>query len=456
MQRPRSDVYQLLRGGVAVPLCGLALFVCTAEARAQVETVHELYPKSLSFDLTVTRVEQSQLLEHSPVQVRYRLTVSTAGIVGPDPGPTSARVCPSLMWPQHACVELPSVVSGKTYSGQLTAFTSFAGARSGITLVVQTPPPENGAEFAPWVTQDEATVLTPVAARYEIAITGFDVQTSRSTYIDTQWLLLQGMVKTDPPLPPHPSMREDACFLQGFNWCTPLKKLGDNGDGVHAVTVSRVGPYYLVPEQESELRFLYYLDNIGDNPAQEIGLGVANGFSKAGMVILGAFSAAQGSSQGGAFATTLDGVMEQFHSTAFASCDGKLADEIVVLPNKTLIPNQPELTLEARTHATGQLVVTSPSPTDAFRNKDGDFRCDRRGGQYRVTYTIDRTSWQPDVAFRSARVRHPTPVQLVRPPRHLVDQITMPDQPRIDSLKMTMPAKRRIDSPEMMAKPRIP
>jgi hypothetical protein len=147
-----------------------------------------------------------------------------------------------------------------------------------------------------------------------------------------------------------------------------------------------------VPEREKDLRFVFHLDNIGDRHKEEIAAGVANGFSKVGLVILSAYSAEQGSASGQSFAGQLDNVMEQMHSAATASCDGKLAADIRVITNITLV-NRPDLTLEALTHTSGTYSETLPSDIDTYADKDGDFVCDRRGSHYRVTYTIYRTSW---------------------------------------------------------------
>ena len=107
--------------------------------------------------------------------------------------------------------------------------------------------------------------------------------TTRSASTDTVWLTLQGLIKSDPP---HASDSPDACNLVGFKWCAFNQKYGDVHDSGVRVGQNQnlsFGPYDLVPEREQDLRILFYLDNHGDNVAQEIGLGVADGFQKAGM-----------------------------------------------------------------------------------------------------------------------------------------------------------------------------
>ncbi|MDX2249783.1 MAG: hypothetical protein SF052_23570 [Bacteroidia bacterium] len=270
----------------------------------------------------------------------------------------------------------------------MTAMTSFAGQNSPIRLVVLGSP-EQGEDYG-GVRLAEGEVMAPVAARYDIAITGFEVVTSRSNQEDTQWFLLQGMVNSDPP---HPSADPEAIHLAGFNWSVGPRKYGNAGDGKHVVNDIRVGSYDLVPEREKDLRFVLHVDNINDDPkAAEIAAGIGDGFSKVGLVVLSAYSASQGSTGGQSFATQLDDVMGKMHSSATASCDGQLVSDIRVITNITLV-NRPDLTLEALTHSTGTYSETLPNEIDTYKSKDGDFICHRNGSNYRVTYTIYRTSW---------------------------------------------------------------
>jgi hypothetical protein len=109
---------------------------------------------------------------------------------------------------------------------------------------------------------------------------------------------------------------------------------------------ARVGPYDLVPERETDLRFAFDLDNHDHNPAQEIMVAVANGFSKAGMIILSGYGAAPGSSGTSSVASQLDAAMEQMHSSMAASFDGQVAADVVILSNITqanLSPSLPKL-----------------------------------------------------------------------------------------------------------------
>jgi len=364
-----------------------ALLFNTIESQGQI--IFHPITRGLVYNLKVSRVEQSQLLEFTPVVVRFRLTISVGGNTGPFPTPKPVRICSKVSTAQTTCFSIDAPILNHEYTGTVTAMTSFAGLNSPIRLVVLGTP-DQGEDYG-GVILDEDEVTAPVAARYDIAITGFEVVTSRSNQTDTQWFTMQGLVNSDPP---NPSARADAGNLAGFHWVQPPHYEGNNGDGKHVVNDIRVGPYDLVPEKDSDLRFVFHLDNIGDRHKEEIAAGVANAFSKVGLVILSAYSASQGNAGGQSFATQLDNVMEQMHSAATGSCDGKLAADIRVITNMTLA-NRPDLTLEAMTHASGNYSETLPSDVDTYADKDGDFICDRRGSHYRVTYTIYRTSWVP-------------------------------------------------------------
>jgi hypothetical protein len=346
-------------------------------------------PRKLVYQLTVTRSGNDTLLEFTPVTVRFAMTASVAGVTGATPPAKPAKVCAKVTREFTTCRSFPAVVPGRTYSGQIVAVTSYAGVKSPVRLIV-TVPAIGTEDFGQRDTVEQGEVIIPVKARYDVAITGFNVVTSRSPRTDTQWLMLNAMVKSDPP---HASDSETACHLAGFTWCVGPVKYGDGGDGQHNVRNVRVGPYDLVPEVERDLRFLFYLDNIGDNASAETALGVANGFSKVGMIALSAYSTSEGKSGGSGFATQLDGVMSAMHSSATASCDGQLATDMVQIPNKT-IANRPDLTLDAHTRQRGVYRVTMPRVTDVYTGKDGDFRCDRRGSKYRVDYAVRRTSWK--------------------------------------------------------------
>ncbi len=343
-------------------------------------------PKQFAYNLSVERLGSGDIIEFTPMDIKWSLNVTEFGISGPDPTPVDIRICPVIFSPdiQSQCPQISNARPGRTYKGRMTVATPPAGKQSPLRVVVlMSPTTGEGLEFA----VGEAAVKLDVAARYDVSMASFNLLTTRSTKTDTVWLSLQGLVKSTPL---HASDNQEACKLVGFNWCVINQYFGDVEDsGEKIVNNLRVGPYDLVPEREQDLRILFYLDNHGTDHSQETALAVANGFSKVGMVILSAYQGNSGT------ASELDNVMGQLHEVGTASCDGKLAGDIVVIANTT-IASQPQNTLDAFTKGNGTFTtaVLNNGIPKIYRETDGDFRCDRRGGQYTVTYSVHRTSWR--------------------------------------------------------------
>lgn len=349
-------------------------------------------PKRLTYEITAERVGGGHTIEFTPVDIRWALTVAQIGLVGPDPEPANISICPVIKPPDSElqCGEVSVARPGRTYRGTLSALAPPAGRQSPLRLVALKRA-DTVEDYGLRTVVAETAVPVDVAARYEVAVSSFEVISTRSTSTDTVRITLQGLIKSEPP---DDSDNPEACNVAGFNRCVLFKKYADVQDGVHFVKDVRVGPYDLVPEREKDLRALFYLINVGDEKWQEIGEGVANGFSKAGMVVLGAYGAFGGGNSGsgntGGFATQLDGAMGQLHDVGTASCNGDLARDLVVFTNTTQ-SNQPQNTLAAFTSENGTYKFT---PDVVYLNKDGDFRCHRNGGKYQVTLTVHRTSWR--------------------------------------------------------------
>lgn len=387
----------LLIGAILLPHTTMAQTPSPTPARNAfpVSELNSGIPKQLTYDISAQRMGTGDIIEFTPMNISWTLTVGKLGIVGPDPTPVDISICPVINSPdsQFKCAEIHRASPGRTYRGTMTVPAPPAGRQSALRIVVLKSADTRGEDYGQKTPVKDASVRADVAARYDVALTSFEMLTTRSTSTDTVWLTLQGLIKADPP---HPSDSPDACKLAGFNWCVFNQKYGDIHDsGVRVVDNLRIGPYDLVPEREKDLRILFYLDNHGDNVAQEIGLAVANGFSKAGMIALGAYGGLSGNNSIGSFASGLDSIMEQLHTAETASCDGKLAEDIVIIANTT-VANQSQDTLDAFTKANGTFTsaVLNNGVPKIYNETDGDFRCDRRGGKYTVTYTVYRTSWR--------------------------------------------------------------
>ena len=354
---------------------------CVANPRACVGQRGYAY----GLEITGVRAIGAAIVEHEPVEVDYKVSIGTYGLVGDLPPLRSLRVCPQEQVPDvTSCVDIANPRVRGRYSGKVRALAPIAGKNSPITLVVlQAPPPPPPEDYG-WKTVDSDDEMIAVAARYEVGIESFETLHTRSAATDTVRINLQSLVKSDPP---HRSDREDACALEGFRWCVMNFSYGDVQDGVHPVAKVRVGPYLLTPELEQELRVLYTLYNFGDSYTQRLGEAIANGFSKAGMIILmGAATVGSGA------AGSLDKAMTDLHGAAFAGCDGLMAVDARTLVNQT-VPENPNDTLDLRTRETGEY---HPGPSQIYEGgeyQDGNTRCGA-GGKYRVTYIVYRTSWR--------------------------------------------------------------
>jgi hypothetical protein len=343
--------------------------------------------RGYSYGLQITGVRPigAAIVEHEAVEVSYQFLISTYGLIGDLPPLRSVRVCPQEQVPElTTCVTVANPRLRQKYSGKVQALAPVAGRRSPITLVVEEAPAPPPAEDYGWHAVDSDDEYISVAARYEIGIESFETLHTRSATTDTVRINLQSLVKSDPP---HRSDRDDACGLEGFRWCVMNVPYGDVKDGLHQVSNVRVGPYLLTPEVEQELRVLYTVYNFGDSYAQKLGEEIANGFSKAGMIILMG-TATVGSGAAG----SLDKAMTDLHAAAFAGCDGLMAVDARTLVNQTIADN-PTVTLDLRTRETGEYHPGSSQIYEGGEYQDGNTRCGA-GGKYRVTYVVYRTSWK--------------------------------------------------------------
>jgi hypothetical protein len=344
-------------------------------------------PRQLAYELSIVPKPTDHVLEFTPVDVAFELRVKLIGVVGSVPKPTPVDICPAQVRPETPCKRLATAWPGATLRGTIPVMASWASKKSPIKVLVLAPGGEGepGSIFAP---VQEALAFIPVYARYQVSLDGVNLLTTRSTSTDTLWATLKASVTSTPA---HISTSTTACQFSEIRWCVLMARIGNAHDsGYYPSPGVEVGPYDLMPEAEDDLRFLFYVDNIGDSPWQKIGEGVANGFSKVGMIALSAFGASQGGSGTTGFAQQLDQFMGQFHSVAFASCDGVVATDIVVVRNKT-IAEAAQSTLDALTRRTGKY---SAAPPYIYRNTDGDARCDRRGAAYTARFTVTRTSWR--------------------------------------------------------------
>jgi hypothetical protein len=370
-------------------VCALLLLV-SSEAWSQGCTPRflcEAVPKAYAYYLEVTGATPTNMVEHEPITVKYRLRVGSYGVSGPELTPINIKVCPKDQRMGTTCKSYDGVTAGRTFSGEVTAFAPAAGIAAPVTLVVVEQPVSSGETYA-WPEQAEESIRLPVAARYEVALEEFEIQHTRSARTDTVWANLQGMVRSNPP---HASASEDACKREGFHWCVMGSRYGDAQDGKHQLQNVRIGPYELVPEREDSLDILYAVYNYGDSYYQRLGEAVANGFSKVGMIVLMGYGVQSGNSTT-SVATQLDEGMQELHAGMFAGCDGLSAVDLRVFSNKT-IDNLGSETLDAWTRATGTYFPPFTGVYEGGEYVDNNTRCGA-GGKYLVRYAVYRTSWR--------------------------------------------------------------
>ena len=338
-----------------------------------------LFPAVYVADLAITKIEPSSaLLEHQPIRISFSLTVTKWGYG--DPKPRGASVCAADG--KGTCYRIPTLEL-RTYRGSIDAFAPAAAqtASLGIELVAALEPGhEFGEEKWAWASQTVA-----VAARYEVAITSFTTHHTRARGNDTVKISLQGMVEGQP------SGSAGACEIVGPpRYCLTLVPYGDANDGVHPVTNVRVGSYTLVPETDNNLGVAFALVNQGTPFAQEVAQKVFNGISDITATALKVVYSGASSGWDGA-----NSITHGINDAIYGGCDGPMASEVVILLNRTL-EGQSASTLEARTRSTGQY-----SQTDGKNSgTTGQFEIDSQAGcgesgNYDVTWTVFRTSWQP-------------------------------------------------------------
>jgi len=347
-------------------------------------------------------------VEFAPLDVGFTLSTSWSDNSAPTEQPVPVRVCPALIHePDTTCADIPALKIGASRSGTLRAAAPPAGKTSVLSIVALAPihvlktTNESKSRYKmrlddgnPVLARDSTSLR--VTARYDVAITGFTIDVTRSTTEDTDYISLYGMVKSNPPRP-SAADNPKCSFQQPFlTWCIFSAEYGDVRDGWHPVPRQpglkevRVGPYDLVPEEEDGLGFVFQIENMGGR-IQEVGQEVANIFSQLGGVALMAYGTESGKSSMDKSAADLGQAMERLHGQMFAKCDGEVARGMVMVDNKVM-NNQPDLTLERLTARTGEFTYTVPETY--YFNKDEDLICGKRISKYRVTYTVYRTSWR--------------------------------------------------------------
>ena len=362
--------------------CIIAVFAITLFAAANSATGGEPLGPIVSgrafhtFELEITDVSpKGILLEHQPIQVSFRVRDSKVGVVG-TLSPLDVSVVGASK--HGTSYKISGAMPPRTYAGTIQSLAPAAGAAVPVRIVLVTPQKaEPGREPFGDDELASAEVLLPVAARYEVEITGFSIEHTRAQHEDTVKIDLRGVV--DGQLSASP----DACNIVGPpTYCVKGVPQGDHNDGDYVVTNVRVGPFDLVPEVDPNLGFYYVLMNLG-HPETLKQLQVFLDFMS------GAASAFLSGYTGSSGWKTVDEFTRELNEIQWGGCDGPVAIGAHMILNQTVV-GQSQSTLEVRTRESGRFGETSGPYGENIVSQRGCGKSPR----YKVSWAVVRTSWK--------------------------------------------------------------
>jgi len=339
--------------------------------------------KERTFDLKVISITPAEgLLEHQPIQVKYQLDIGVTNGFG-ELKPISGSVCPASN--KGTCVAIPDLAP-RRYSDVIQAYAPSAGARTSVKIKLITAPPACPQApncFGEALLTESDDFVVAVAARYEIAVTGFEILKTRAKTKDTVKISLRSQLQSGPSL----------CNIVGANFCAINVAQGDHGTGesplgprtaaVVAVNNVRVGPFDLIPDVSDNLAFEYDVMNLGVPYGQTATQAILDLASLGAAGVLDAVS----TKNQGTF-DTLNIFAQRIHG--LEQCDGPVAADGKLFFNKS-DPNLPGVpTLDSATRDTGRF---TPAPTQ-FEGTNSALGCGENS-RYRVTWSVIRISWQP-------------------------------------------------------------
>ena len=370
--------------GVVLLLLGVsaAMFSVSGTAQCPPALCTTPIPVFYTYDLQITSVSPPPYVENQPITVNYRLVVDKAGILGQLPPPRIGSVCGARLG--DTCVKVGELRVGRTITGSVTS-TAVAGANSPIAIHLMSPaacPP--GIECFSSDELAQQTVSRPVAARYMVSIDGFTILRTRAVHEDTVKINLMGMVDGQR------SAESDAChILSPPTYCLNNVAQGDHNNGTFQATGVSVGPYDLIPEVDSDLRFAFSVLNLGTPYEQVVAQKIFDGISDVTAAALAAYSSSTGGNGSGW--SGLNDFTHKINAMQFGGCDGPTAVDAVSVLNKA-VAGANQNTLDALTRDTGKL--TRIRPETGIYEIDSQDGCGK-SGQYKVTWTVNRISWLP-------------------------------------------------------------
>lgn len=326
-----------------------------------------------TYTLVITKsAPASPILENSAIRISFALTTRL-----PYPGEvldSGLSVCPTDN--SGVCKAMGTLAPGRRYTGSLTMRAPRAGVDPTVRITLCGKP--KGGETYGCVPLAEGELPLPVYARYEVALTGFEVLHTRAHTTDTLYAALNGRVAGQR------SAEADACSIEGPPlYCVPGRFQGNREDGQFPIAGVKVGPFDLMPEVDADLTFAYSMVNFGTPKTQLAFKKFMDTISDIASMGLTAYQpqAAAAWQQGNDFTHRLNDLQ-------WGGCDGPVAAGEVVMLNRTLA-GQSQSNLVARTDANGQYSQTSD--IHEITSQDG---CGN-SSKYRVRWVALRTSWMP-------------------------------------------------------------
>jgi|SRR5580765_8514427 len=380
MHITKQKILVLILGFSTAIYPSLASAQCPPNCGPVVTPLHFFY----TYDLQITSVSPPPYVENQPITVGYRLIVGKAGLVGDLPLPREGSICGARRG--DTCINIGQLTVGRTATGTVQS-TALAGANSPIVIRLMSPHPcPPGGECFDTDELANQSASRPVAARYMVSIDGFTISRTRAVHEDSVKIDLMGTVDGQR------SADSDACSVLGPpTYCVQHVPQGDRNDGTFPASGVVVGPYDVIPEVDSDLKFAYVTLNFGTSYNQVVAKKIFNFISDGTAAGLNAYSSSNGGSGGwdGANAFT-----HKINELEFGGCDGPVAVDAVSVLNKTIAGNN-QSTLDALTRNTGRLTKTWPADGGVYEVESQD-GCGK-SSRYKITWSVTRTSWLPPV-----------------------------------------------------------
>ena len=320
------------------------------------------------------------LVEHSPIDVTLGATLRFLG----ESAPRTGMLCVRQATPD--CV---SVTVSKDNTVRHTIHTQAPPAGAGVHIEAYYCETEAGPDSVCVEKSSAASQQSlDIAARYEVIFKSFEILHTRARQRDTVELSLAGF-SGEPA-----SSTSPLCKIVGPpTYCVGPMQQGELKDGEHAVRGDvRVGPFTLVPEADPDLNLLYTIANEGYGYNEKAFLAFMN--------LMNTFGSGIYSSLGKSGGTDLkEGTAILNNAMAF-DCDGVVFNDNPILLNRTR-DGQSASTLDARTRDNGFWEHRSD-----IQAQPNDVNCGD-SSQYRATFRVARTSWQPPVGEPAGQERIP-------------------------------------------------